>query len=397
MSYMATVWNTVDADLAAANVGRDPGPREAPPVAVGDAGDNDGRDPQPEKPTQGVPSDLPEPAKAWIRETSHGLMRRYCDRGGKRLYVDKSLDSVYYLELVRALYPEVRCLLAVRHVMDTIASGLEASPWGFQGYGYAPYVNATPGNFVAALANYWLDHVTQALEWEKEHQDLCMRVRYEDLVTDPAGSVTEVQHFLRVTTDLTVLNSAFERDVLFGPGDYKVEHTTAVHARSVGRGKRIPISMFPPRLLEAVNEKLVELNYPALDASWNTAERTVDHVEGTIWSNRLEALMDNARSSFSDMKPVSFAVVAEDHSGLRWVIDPRFGKFTRGDGDVDAVITGTAEDLVLLLTKEENLGVLLRSGRIRHVIADDEVRAHIPGEVRAIVRFLKSAVNVDVR
>jgi hypothetical protein len=112
-------------------------------------------------------------------------IRNYCYRKNKRLYVDKSLDSVYYLELVRLLFPNMKCILAVRHVMDTIASGIEASPWGFQAYGYAPYVQRFPGNSVAALASYWLDHVTQALEWEKQHPKLCLRVRYEDLVTSP--------------------------------------------------------------------------------------------------------------------------------------------------------------------------------------------------------------------
>ncbi len=52
--------------------------------------------------------------------------------------------------------------------MDTVASGIEASPWGFQAYGYAPYVQASPHNSVAALANYWLAHVTAAIEWEEK-------------------------------------------------------------------------------------------------------------------------------------------------------------------------------------------------------------------------------------
>jgi hypothetical protein len=43
-----------------------------------------------------------------------------------------------------------------------------------------------------------------------------------------------------------------------------------------------------------------------------------------------------------------------------------------GDGEVDSVVIGTAEDLVHLFAKEENLGVLLRSGRIRHLQADED-------------------------
>jgi hypothetical protein len=41
----------------------------------------------------------------------------------------------------------------------------------------------------------------------------------------------------------------------------------------------------------------------------------------------------------------------------------------QGDGEVEAVLTGTAEDLVLTLSHEESLGVLLRSGQVRYIIA----------------------------
>jgi hypothetical protein len=67
----------------------------------------------------------------------------------------------------------------------------------------------------------------------------------------------------------------------------------------------------------------------------------------------------------------SFALLAEDHRALRWVVDLDAGRITQGDGDVDHVITGTAEALVLMLHGEENLGVLVRTGRIRHLTAGD--------------------------
>jgi len=125
--------------------------------------------------------DLPEAGREWIRLAVRDITARYCRLENKRVYIDKSLDSVYHLGLVRLLFPETRYMLVVRHVMDTVASGLEASPWGFQAYGYAPYVQASPGNFVAALVSYWLDHVEGALRWESDHRKLCRRVRYEDL------------------------------------------------------------------------------------------------------------------------------------------------------------------------------------------------------------------------
>ena len=45
-----------------------------------------------------------------------------------------------------------------RHPMDVIASGVEACPWGLNGYGFDPYIATTPGNSVMALASFWADN-----------------------------------------------------------------------------------------------------------------------------------------------------------------------------------------------------------------------------------------------
>jgi hypothetical protein len=86
--------------------------------------------------------------------------------------------------------------------------------------------------------------------------------------------------------------------------------------------------------------------------------------------------------------------VAEDPHRLRWVIDPDVGTTERGDGEVETVLTGTAEDLVLMLTGEENLGVLLRSGRVRHAVTDEEQARRDPRrELNAIVDVLRGRLN----
>lgn len=338
--------------------------------------------------------ELPERARGWIVDTVQEPMREYCGQGHKVIYCDKSLDSVHHLELVRALFPGFRAVLLFRHVMDTVASGLEASPWGFQAYGYAPYVQASPGNAVAALASYWLDHVGRALSWEKERPELSHRVRYEDLVTAPEDTITGIQRFLKVDEDLSVLASAFDREPARGPGDYKVSHTTAVHTKSLGHGKRVPVTMLPPPLLRALNEKLEALGYEPLDRGWNTAERTVDGGSLGFWARRLKGLMSDLRVDGNRPDLGVFAVLAEDHRALRWVIDPSIGDIQQGDGEVEGVLTGTAEDLVLMLTEEENLGVLLRSGRVRHVVADEEhVTQDLEGQLHGVVKFLRRGLT----
>lgn len=372
MAHLLQAWGMVHADEDGVAPG-DPAEggrnREAlaswqPPV---EAGQGEGGD--------RLRRQMPSAARNWIVNTVQVLMAGYCELDGKRLYCDKSLDSIRYLEVVHELFPNARMVLVFRHVMDTVASGLEASPWGFQAYGYAPYVQASPGNSVAALASYWLDHVDRALAWETDHPDICHRVRYEDLVLRPEETVRNMQDFLGVSPNLSVLQAAFARPSPRGPGDYKVGHTTNVHTTSIGRGRRVPVALLPPPLMTALNEKLDVLGYAPINRAWNAAERSVDGAGKGFWAERLLETMTGVRLPHDSTLTGSFAVVSEDHGPLRWVIDPTTARVEQGDGEVAAVLIGTAEDLVLMLTGNENLGVLLRSGRVRYVVSVDEERS----------------------
>lgn len=394
MAHLARVWGMIDADEGP-NASADPGGSADRLVLTGWERTQRSSGEAPADSRSGVDDPFSAAARDWIIRTVHEPMIRYCARTGKRIYVDKSLDSVYHLKLVQELFPEARFVMIYRHVMDTIASGIEASPWGFNAYGYAPYVQASPGNSVAALASYWLDHVTRAHAWETEHPEACHRVRYEDLVSRPAETIVALQGFLGVEEDPSVLSSAFERDLANGPGDYKVEYTNSVHSKSVGRGKRVPVAMLPPALLAGLNEKLEVLGYAPLNQGWNAAERPVDSGHD-LWARRLREMMTALVVTAGAVDLGSFAVLAEDHRELRWVIDAAAGTVLEGDGEVDAVLTGTAEDLALMLADEENLGVLLRSGRVRHIIADEDAaqRRDIPRELNSLVDLLRRGLSI---
>lgn len=399
MAHMARVWSLVNADVLGSTDPDDPGlrgPEVDAPARWEEPVGGDGEERGTPKTGADERHELPEYVRRWIVCAVQPLMAEYCGRGAKRIYCDKSLDSVYHLGLVRALFPQARMVLLFRHVMDTVASGIEASPWGFQAYGYAPYVQASPGNAVAALASYWLDHVSRAISWEIEHPEICHRVRYEDLVLEPEATMSKIQRFLGVREDLSVLERAFDREPARGPGDYKVEYTTSIHATSLGHGKRVPVAMLPPSLLKALNEQLEVLGYEPLDRGWNAAERRVDAGGRGLWAERLLTLMGDVELAERMPGLGVFAVVAEDHRTLRWVIDPNARTIVQGDGDVEAVLTGTAEDLVLMLSGEENLGVLLRSGRVRHVVADEEQSTprELIRELQAIARLLRYRSDV---
>jgi protein-tyrosine sulfotransferase len=337
-----------------------------------------------------------EQARAQIRQAVVAVLHHYCARERKRLYVDKSLDSVYHLAAVERTFPETRCILLFRHVMDSVASGVEASPWGFAGYGYLPFVQRSPMNFVTALVDYWLNHVATALSWEAQHAQLCHRVRYEDLVTSPNDVLSEAFDFLGVDPHFPAVESAFERMRTVGgpgdrgPGDHKVPFTSGVLTTSIGRGKQVPVEMIPPAQLEAVNAQLDALGYEPLTGAWNaTPGRRSTAVED--WGARLADLMSDVQvaSKTARGREDSFAVVAADNEELRWTIDIARGVIRHGDGEVDSVVTGTAQDLVLMLSGETNAGILMRSGRIRHLSAREEVSTR---EAAVAVRSLLGAL-----
>jgi hypothetical protein len=228
------------------------------------------------------------------------------------------------------------------------------------------------------------------------HPEMSHRVRYEDLVLEPEATLERLFGFLGVAADMSVLERAFERARMSsGPGDYKVGHTSTVHAASIGRGKRVPVEMIPPALLQAINEKLEALDCAKLDRSWNAEPRVHSSVGDDGWGRRLSDLMiaisfDNKTR---DESVGSFAVVAEDGEDLRWVIDPARRSVSRGDGDVECVLIGTAQALALMISGEENLGVLLRSGQVRFLSApgEGEPPAGNPaGQAELLLRCLRS-------
>lgn len=249
-----------------------------------------------------------------------------------------------------------------------------------------PFIQRSPDNFVAALANSWLTHVDSALKWEEAHPGLCHRMRYEDLVTAPQDTLAVFPKFLGTDSEASLLQAAFEKArSASGPGDYKVVFTKNVHPLSIGRGKRVPVGMLPPSLRDAVNEKLTLLGYEPVTNAWNAEPLArADLGRGAGLADMIRRVHPTP-SDGTNGAIRTFAILAEDALDLRWVIDRIAGVVREGDGEVESVITGTAQDLVLLLSGEVNPGVLLRSGRIRHLTAREDI---FPDEVSRRVRLV---------
>jgi sulfotransferase family protein len=223
------------------------------------------------------PPEVPDAAIAGVRETMDRMTGSYLARRGKKRYCDKSLGTARFTYLMTRIWPEAKFICLFRHPMDVIASGMEACPWGLNGYGFDPYIAETPGNAVFALARFWLDNATVIAMAEEQYADRCLRVRYEDMVADPQAMADRLFEFLGAAPvpDIEARMFAAERE-RFGPADYKIWHTSRISGDSVGRGWTVPAGLIGPQVRVSISELCGRLGYVPVDDDWGAAERPAD-------------------------------------------------------------------------------------------------------------------------
>ncbi len=219
---------------------------------------------------EGMPApalgDLDPEACRRARRTVDELMAHAAKSAGARYFCDKSLTTVDQLGVVSGCYPDASYIFLYRYPLDMIASGLEASRWGFNAFGFAPYVAATPGNFVAGLANYWIDRVQKMLSFEETCEVAHARIYYELLCDQPEQSMRDLLDFIGVGYDEGLIERTFGGEHGAGPGDYKIDFTHGVAVGSIGRGSSLP-ELLAPHQVERIDELLAALDYPSLAAA----------------------------------------------------------------------------------------------------------------------------------
>jgi len=350
------------------------------------------------------PPDIPEAAIVGVRDTLHRMLGSYLQRRGKKRYCDKSLGTARFAELLRRVYPEAKFVCMYRHPMDVIASGVEACPWGLAGYGFDPYIAATPGNAVQALASFWADNARASLAVEERFGGGCYRIRYEDLVADPEATASGLFAFLDVAPAPGISQTCFsaERE-RFGPADFKIWSTSRIMPDSVGRGWSIPSGMIAPQVLAAINEMAGTLGYLPVQGDWGTTEPPADlraggdspqpdaqPFAGPRRSGRLGERLragltsDGSSSRLAGPSNETFVVVAtaRDAATEYWLVDMGAGTVTfasRGaQENSDWDVIGPAETWEQVLDGRLNYYVALRSCQLRYCDNDDEAGPLVP-------------------
>jgi|HubBroStandDraft_1064217.scaffolds.fasta_scaffold04607_8 protein-tyrosine sulfotransferase len=356
-----------------------------------------------------APPAIPDAAIAGIRDTMDRMTAPYLARRGKRRYCDKSLGSARYAELLFRIYPRARFLCLFRHPMDVIASGMEACPWGLNGYGFDQYIAGSPGNAVMALARYWHDGASEIAAVQEKHSDRCHRVRYEDMVRDPERVAAGIFEFIGAAPAPGITQAVFARDhEQFGPADHKIWHTSKISADSVGRSDTVPVGLIPPPILESINGLLGKLGYVTVDEKWGTSEmpasllaaagdapaedalaatESASPPEASVLAGRLAAGLARVDDAFAGRwqeriaevftvairqphspSPVTWRVSIGEHAVNR---EDELAEATPDDpgddgGDADWAMVGSARAWLEVLAARMNLSVALRRNELRY-------------------------------
>jgi hypothetical protein len=204
----------------------------------------------------------PDVAKR-ARKAIDEIMVTAANEAGASVFCDKSLTTVDHLSTISQCYPTSKLIFLYRYPLDMIASGLEASRWGFNAFGFLPFMAASPGNLVAALGNYWIDRTTKMVTFERTCELGHARLYYELLCDDPKGTLEQLFEFLELPPDDGVIERMFERRHGVGPGDYKIDFSGRIAVDSIGRGATLPEHMGEDQVAR-IDELLAELDYPDL-------------------------------------------------------------------------------------------------------------------------------------
>lgn len=149
-------------------------------------------------------------------------------------------------EVFLQLFPHARFICVYRRCPEVAAAAVRANPWGLQGQGLVPYLLTYPGNNVAALAAYWANSAEQLIEFERAHQEVAHRVRYEDVTAHPEQTLATV----RATLGLSGTAYSVPSRWLAGPGTAPADPQDEA-----------PAEMIPPPLRERISRLHAELGY----------------------------------------------------------------------------------------------------------------------------------------
>lgn len=180
---------------------------------------------------------------------------------GARRWCETATAEPAAAETFLRIVPGTQFLCLHRSCPDVVRAVLSSSPWGIIGEQFTPYLQAYPANTTAAIAACWADSTGRLLDFESRHPESALRVRYEDLASDPATTSQAISDFTGMTPASAVPELA-EDELLGG---------TASGGEPAGLDTGFPVALLPPQLIQRINHLHEQLDYPHVSASSPTS------------------------------------------------------------------------------------------------------------------------------
>jgi protein-tyrosine sulfotransferase len=196
---------------------------------------------------------------AETRQIVDGILQKYCARKGKRRWCEKTPRNLSSLGTLRAVFPDAQYICLYRHGLDAVHSSMAVH--GDLPDGIHWYLDKQGGKAVAAFIHRWCDRADKLLAFEAANAARSLRVRYEDLVTDPGRTLQGILAFLGEEWRPDLVERVFASPHDNGVGDSKIASTTTVRTDRVGAGRRLNVSDAPPELRERLRRTLASLGY----------------------------------------------------------------------------------------------------------------------------------------
>jgi protein-tyrosine sulfotransferase len=320
------------------------------------------------------------------RDVADRTLGAYAGRRMKAMWVDKSLPSALFADLLAKIYPDGRFICLYRRCADTVASLHESCSWSYDSFGALPWVEANPGNLVQALTSYWVDHVSRLQAFEDGHAGLALRVRYEDLAAQPAETVARILDFLGVRVDDAAVAAALafrpEASTVI-PGDVKVRFSRGIDSNSVGRGWSVPFDVLTEDLRDRVDDLSRGLGYPPLpNLRQYTSEAASPLISVTAPTGHHSHEMSRLLEDRAAKPAAARGHGRKDNRSLLklvltdlpdpWIVDLETGRLERRDGSADWLALTDSETLLNLVAGRANPGIAMKTSALQIVSASDQ-------------------------
>jgi protein-tyrosine sulfotransferase len=197
-----------------------------------------------------------------LRKFVFSFWRDLAVRENKPIWVEKTAIDLFHLETVETLCGErCRYVNIVRNPLDVICSlsDLTNKMQGFLPEIYA-YVQRHR-SWVSAYAEAWVDGNAKLLDFERRHPNWCIRLKYEDLVQQPALELQRICEFLGLPEDVDlVISRAMEDRESVGLGDWKTYEQRSIEASR--KGSRAKLGGWTVQeLADLLNPTMEQLGY----------------------------------------------------------------------------------------------------------------------------------------